>query len=448
MRCLGPGGALNPINIRLAPPEIAYCLNDSRSEVLFVDDAFSAMLSKLWPLLESVEHVVFMGEESLPDGCIDYESLVAESEPIQDLSEGGDELAGLFYTGGTTGRAKGVMLSHDNLVFNAINAVADMGYGPGSIYMHAAPMFHLADMASTFAVTLAGGTHGIVPRFDVEEVLSFIERERVTHTLLVPTMVNLLASSGKIGDYDVSSVRRMLYGASPMPEAVLASAMEQMPDAEFAQGYGQTEASPLITTLPPEFHVSEGDKLRSAGRAALGVEVAILDNKDVECPRGEVGEICARGPNVMLGYWGMEEATAETLRNGWLHTGDLGYMDKDGFVFIVDRAKDMVITGGENVFSVEVENAIYTHPAVQECAVVGIPHDEWGEMVHAIVVLHEGHTLNEDELLAHCRERIAGYKIPRSIEFREESLPISGAGKILKNELRQPYWEGQGRGVN
>jgi long-chain acyl-CoA synthetase len=442
------GMVLNPINIRLAPPEIAYTMNDSRSSVLFVDDAFSAMLPILRPLMKSVSHVVFMGEGDLPEGCISYESLIDQHKPMADRSDGGAQLAGLFYTGGTTGRSKGVMLSHDNLVFNALNVVPEMGYGFDSIYMHAAPMFHLADMASTFAVTMAAGTHGIVPRFDVDGVLSFIEREKITHTLLVPTMINLLVSSGKISDFDVSSVKRMLYGASPMPEAVLIAAMEQMPDALFAQGYGQTEASPIITALAPEYHVVGGAKLRSAGRAALGVEVAIMDKDDVELPRGEVGEICARGPNVMLGYWGMEQASAETLRHGWLHTGDLGYMDEDGFVFIVDRAKDMIISGGENIFSVEVEGAIYSHPSVQECAIVGIPHDEWGEMVHAIVVLKEGHGLNEGELLAHCRALIAGYKLPRSIEFRSEPLPVSGAGKILKNELRQPFWENKNRGVN
>ncbi|MES3040683.1 MAG: long-chain-fatty-acid--CoA ligase [Pseudomonadota bacterium] len=442
------GAALNPVNLRLAPPEIAYTLNDSGSSILFVDDVFSAMLPSLRPLLESVGHVVFMGEGQLPEGCIDYEALIKQHQPMPDVSKGGTQLAGLFYTGGTTGRSKGVMLSHDNLVFNALNVVPELGYAQDSIYMHAAPMFHLADMASTFAVTLAAGTHGIIPRFDVEQVLGFIQQEKVTHTLLVPTMINLLVSSGRIGDFDISSLMRMLYGASPMPSALLAGAMAQMPGASFAQGYGQTEASPIITVLPSEYHVADGDKLHSAGRAALGVEVAVMDRSDVELPRGEVGEICARGPNVMLGYWGLAQASDETLRNGWLHTGDLGYMDDDGFVFIVDRIKDMIISGGENIFSVEVEGAIYSHPAVQECAVVGIPHDEWGEMVHAIVVFKEGHTLNEDELVAHCRVRIAGYKLPRSIVFRAEPLPVSGAGKILKNELRQPYWEGRGRAVN
>ncbi|WP_340676367.1 long-chain-fatty-acid--CoA ligase [Paraperlucidibaca sp.] len=442
------GAAVNPVNIRLAVPEIAYTLNDSGSTVLFVDDTFAALLPALRPQLEFVRHVIFAGDGEKPEGCLDYESLIEQSAPVEDANVGGDELAGLFYTGGTTGRSKGVMLSHDNLVFNALNVVAEMGYDRDTVYMHAAPMFHLADMASTFAVTLAAGTHCIVPRFDVDAVLQLIQQEKVTNTLLVPTMINLLASSGRIRDFDVSSMKRMLYGASPMPEAVLLSAMEQMPTVSFAQGYGQTEASPIITSLGPEYHVPGGAKLRSAGRAALGVEVAVMDADDREVPRGTVGEICARGANVMLGYWGMEAATAETLRHGWLHTGDLGYMDEQGFVFIVDRAKDMVISGGENIFSVEVEGAIYSHPAVRECAVIGIPDDRWGEAVHAVIVLGEGAEATESEIIDHCREKIAGYKVPRSVEFRTEPLPISGAGKILKNELRSPYWEGNQKQVN
>jgi acyl-CoA synthetase (AMP-forming)/AMP-acid ligase II len=442
------GAAVNPVNIRLAPPEIAYTLNDSGSKVLFVDDTFAALLPSLLPQLESIKHVVFMGEGECPQGCIDYESLVASSDRVSDADAGGDDLAGLFYTGGTTGRSKGVMLSHNNLVFNALNVVAEMGYDGDTIYMHAGPMFHLADMASTFAVTLAAGTHGIVPRFDVDEVLAFIEQEKVTNTLLVPTMVNLLASSGRIANYDVSSIKSMLYGASPMPEAVLISAMEQMPTVSFAQGYGQTEASPIITSLGPEYHIAGGEKLRSAGRAVLGVEVLVLDESDEALPHGTVGEICARGPNVMLGYWGMESTTAETLRKGWLHTGDLGYMDEDGFVFIVDRAKDMVISGGENIFSVEVESAIYSHSAVQECAVIGIPHEHWGEAVHAIVVLREESSASESDIIEHCREKIAGYKVPRTVDFRAEPLPISGAGKVLKNELRAPFWEEKNKRVN
>lgn len=442
------GAAANPVNIRLAPPEIAYTLEDSASRVLFVDDAFAPLLPVLRPLLACVAHIVFMGEGAVPEGCLGYEGLIRAAAPVPDAEAGGSQLAGLFYTGGTTGKSKGVMLSHDNLVYNALNVVPLMGYDEASVYLHAAPMFHLADMASTFAVTLAGATHSFVPRFDVEAVLATIQRERVTHTLLVPTMVNLLVTSGKVPACDIGSLRRLLYGASPMPEAVLTAALELMPGVEFTQGYGQTEAAPVITVLAPEHHVKGSPRLRSAGQAALGVEVRILDGDDREVPPGTVGEVCARGGNVMRGYWQIEDQTRAALRSGWLHTGDLGYMDEEGFVFIVDRAKDMVISGGENIYSVEVEGAIYQHPGVQECAVIGIPDEQWGEAVHAIVVPKPAVRLTPEQVIDHCRAHIAGYKLPRSVEIRTQSLPVSGAGKILKAELRQPFWEGRGRGVN
>lgn len=442
------GAACNPVNIRLAPPEIAYTLEDSGSSVLLIDDAFSQMLPALRPLLTAVRHVVFIGDGPCPEDCLDYERLLAQSAPVPDANAGGDDLAGLFYTGGTTGKSKGVMLSHDNIVYNALNVLPALGYDDQSVYLHAAPMFHLADMASTFAVTMGAGTHVAVPRFDVEAVLDAIARHRVTHTILVPTMINLLVHSGRLGDYDLSSWRRLMYGASPMPEAVLKKTMALLPGVELAQGYGQTEAAPVITFLEPRFHIEDGPKLTSAGRPAYGVEVIVADPEDRELPRGQTGEICARGMNVMQGYWGLKEQTEQTLRNGWLHTGDIGYMDEDGFVYIVDRAKDMIITGGENVFSVEVEGAIYEHPGVQECAVIGVPSEQWGEAVHAVVVPKPDVSLTAEEIIEHCRQRIAGYKLPRSVSFRSEPLPISGAGKILKTELRKPYWEEHNRQVS
>jgi len=442
------GGAANPVNIRLAAPEIGYTLDDSGSTVLFIDDAFARMLPDLRSLIQSIEHFVFIGDGPVPDGCLAYEDLIASHEPIKDANAGGDTLAGLFYTGGTTGKSKGVMLSHDNVLFNAINVIPALAYGSDTVYLHAAPMFHLADMASTFAVTMAGGTHVILPRFDVDALLASVASAQVSHTMLVPTMINLLISSGKIPQYQVSSLQRMMYGASPMPEAVLLRAMAALPGVGFTQGYGQTEAAPVISFLEPHHHVPGSAKLMSAGRAAFGVEVAILDPDDCELARGTVGEICARGMNVMQGYWGLQEQSQAALRNGWLHTGDLGYMDSEGFIFIVDRAKDMVISGGENIFSVEVEGAVYQHPAVQECAVIGIPSEQWGEAVLAIVVLKPGTKVTSEEIIAHCRVLIASYKVPRSVEIRLEPLPVSGAGKILKTDLRKPYWAGRTKSVN
>lgn len=440
------GGACNPVNTRLAVPEIAYTLNDSESAVLFVDGAFAGLLPQLRAQVHNLQHVVYLGDDACPEGCLDYEQLVAGNAAVPDAGSGGGDLAGLFYTGGTTGRSKGVMLTHDNIVFNALNVLPVQGFTEHSVYLHAAPMFHLADLANTYAVTMTGATHCFVPRFEVGPVLKAIESERVTHTILVPTMINMLVSSGEIGRHDVASLKRLLYGASPMPEALALEAMRQMPGVELTQAYGQTEAAPLLTSLPFEHH--RGARLKSAGRAVHGVEVCILDAQDQEVPRGTVGEICARGDNVMRGYWRLEQQTRETLRNGWLHTGDLGCMDGEGFIFIVDRGKDMIISGGENVFSVEVEGAIYQHPAVQECAVIGIPSEQWGEAVHAVVVPRAGCALTADEIVQHCRSLIAAYKVPRSVQIRTEPLPLSGAGKILKTELRKPFWQGRERAVN
>jgi long-chain acyl-CoA synthetase len=264
-------------------------------------------------------------------------------------------------------------------------------------------------------------------------------------------MVNMLVNHPEAGRHDMSSLARLLYGASPMPEAVLRRAFEVLPATRFVQAYGQSEASPVVTVLDHRYHSFEGPyagKLRSAGRGVLGCEVRILDENDVEVPRGTVGEICCRGDIVMLGYWKQPELTAKTLRNGWLHTSDGGTMDEDGFVYVVDRMKDMIVSGGENVYSAETEEALYSHPAVAECAVIGVPDDRWGERVHAIVRLKPGASVTVEDIIAHAQTRIAGYKCPRTIELRSEPLPLSGAGKILKTELRKPYWQGHANQVN
>lgn len=445
------GGIVVPINIRLAPPEIIFTLNDSETKILVVDDAFAAMLPALKGRMDTVTQIIFAGDGETPEGCINFETLIKNNQPAEDAAREGEDLAGLFYTGGTTGRSKGVMLTHNNLLSNALNMIPASQLNDEVIYLHAAPMFHLADCASTFAVTLVGGCHSFIPKFDPENTLKTIARDKVTNCLLVPTMVNMMINFPGLKNYDLSAFRRVMYGASPMPEAVLLKAMKLLPNCAFMQGYGMTETSPLITFLDGKYHTLEGPyagRLTSAGRAGVAVELKIADENDNEVPIGKVGEVLTRGPHVMKGYWKLEELTKETLRGGWMHTGDMAYMDKDGFIYIVDRSKDMIISGGENVYSTETENAIYQHPAVKECAVIGIPHKEWGEQVHAVVVLHEGQTLAEDELRKHCAELIAGYKCPRSVTFQKEPLPVSGAGKILKTEIRKPFWAGQGKGVN
>ena len=448
---LWAGGVFVPINTRLAAPEIAFWLNDSGSEVLFVDDAFLEPLKALEGKLDSVRTVIYLGDGETPAGMLNFEEILAAAPAVDDALRGYDDLAGLYYTGGTTGRSKGVMLSHRNLVCNALNVIPAFGFKYGTSWLHAAPMFHIADGLAVFGMTMVAGRHVFIPSFTPQASLQAIERHRITNALFVPTMVNMVVNHPDIADFDLSSIKSIVYGASPMPESVIVKAMELMPDCEFTHAYGQTECAPLATLTGPEFHVLEGPnagKFKSAGRAVLGVEVRIVDESDTEVARGTVGEICIRGPNVMLGYWQQPELTAETLRGGWMHSGDGGYMTDDGFVYVVDRVKDMIISGGENVYSAEVENTIYQHPAVAECAVIGIPSERWGEAVHAIVRLKDGAAADAEELIAHCRQLIAGFKCPGSVIFHDAPLPLSGAGKILKTELRKPYWEGREKQVH
>jgi len=445
------GGVFVPINIRLAPPEIAHWLNDSGASVLMVDDAFLPALEAARGQVGGVRQVVHVSDGAAADGAIAFESLVEGRQAMAPIDEGGDQLAGIFYTGGTTGRSKGVMLSHRNLALNAIEFMTSAGFNRDSVYLHAPPMFHIANSAAMLATVSAAGAGVVIPAFEPTATMQAIQDHEVNISLLVPTMVNMVVRHPDIGAYDLSSLKDVIYGASPMPEAVIRRALEVIPGARFRQAYGQTEAAPVLTFLEPERHVFDGPlagKIKSAGQAVPGVELAILDPNDREVPRGEIGEICARGENVMLGYWGQPDLSAETLRNGWLHTGDGGRMDEEGYVYVVDRMKDMIISGGENVYSAEVENAIYQHPAVAECAVIGIPHAKWGEQVHAVVRLKADATLDAEGLMAFCHELIAGYKCPRSVAFATAPLPLSGAGKILKTELRKPYWEGYERQVN
>ena len=445
------GGVFVPINTRLAPPEIEYWLSDSESTVLLVDDAFAEIAPAMREACPALETLIHVGDGPAPEGFLSYETLIAETAPCEAAARGGDDMVGIFYTGGTTGRSKGVMLTHNAMILNALQAAAPLGYRRGAVYLHSAPMFHLANGAGMVNNTLNTGVNVFIPRFEPEAVLHAIARDKVTHALLVPTMINMLINHPATPSTDLSSLERLLYGASVIPEAVLKKAMELMPHVGFGQAYGQTEAAPVLTLLTPDRHVLDGPKagkLKSAGQPVAGVELRIVDEDDNPVPPGTVGEVTARGPNVMAGYWKLPEVTETTLRGGWLHTGDAGYLDEDGFLFIVDRTKDMIVSGGENVYSAEVEHALYQHAAVAECAVIGVPSEQWGEQVHAIVRLKEGAQADEAELIAHSKGLIANYKCPRSVSFRDEPLPVSGAGKILKRDLRAPFWGDAERQVN
>jgi long-chain acyl-CoA synthetase len=447
---LWAGAVMVPVNTRWSMQELAACLNDAAAVLLLVDTAHCGTAAELRTRCPTLRQVLLAAADDDHD-LISTESLIGASSPVPDAARRDDDLAALFYTGGTTGRAKGVMLSHANLMANSLTAMANMNISGDTIHLHVSPMFHVAGGARLFSVTVAGGTHAVIPTFEPELFLDALERFRVTLTVVVPTMLNRLVNHPGLRDYDLSSLEMLSYGASPMPEALLERAIALFPDVRFLQSYGMTELSPVATVLRPRFHVFDGPDagfVRSAGQPVYNADVTILDDTGNELEQGEVGEICVRGPMVMQGYWQQPELTAQTLRGGWMHTGDAGYIGERGFLFLVDRIKDMIVTGGENVYSAEVENVLYQHAAVAECAVIGIPSADWGEAVHAVVTLRPGMTVSADDLLSHCRSRIAGYKCPKSIELRGTDLPKNGAGKILKVELRKPFWDDQSRSIN
>ena len=445
------GACVVPLNIRWSPVENAYSLNDAGVEVLLVDNTFAKMVPALKAQGVNLKTVIFMGEGELPDGMLSYEKLISVHQPTADAYRGNDDLAGIYYTGGTTGFPKGVMLTHTNLWSSAIALTSIINLQEDHRVLHAAPMFHLADGAMTQGGMLAGATHVFIPMFTPTGTVKAISDKKATHALLVPVMIQMVINDPSIKEADLSSLEFVLYGASPIAEAVLVQAMETLPQADFAQGYGQTELAPLATMLSPKYHTTEGPfagKLKSAGQAIPCVEINIVDANGNGLPLGEIGEIAVKGPNAMVGYWNKPEETAVSLRNGWVHTGDAGYMDDEGFVFLVDRVKDMIVSGGENVYSAEVENAVSNHPAVGQVVVIGIPSKEWGEQVHAEVILKEGQTATEADIIAKTKEYIANYKCPRSVTFRTEPFPLSGAGKLLKRDVRKPYWEGKDRQIN
>ena len=444
------GAIFQPINTRLASPEVTFWLNDSEAKVLFVDSAFVQLVNEIRHELKHIETIVFLDDADTPEGYLSYNSLVS-ANPIPDSHRNGDDLAGLFYTGGTTGRSKGVMLSHTNLVINAMQAVPLIDCREKDRILHVAPMFHIADAFICMTSVITCGSNYFLPTFDPCSLMKIVQESKIERMLLVPTMVNLLVNHPDISEYDLTSIRGIVYGASPMPEPVIKKAMSVMPQTLFYQAYGQTEAAPAITILPAERHVFEGPlsgKMKSAGQAVPGIDLVIMNEDGKVVDADTIGEICMRGPNVMRGYRNLESQTEKTIVDGWLHTGDGGFLDKDGFLFVVDRVKDMIISGGENVYSAEVEATIYQHIAVNQCAVIGIPSEKWGEAVHAIVVLHDDAEVDEQTLILHCKKLIAGFKCPQSISFRTEPLPLSGAGKILKTELRLPFWADKDKNVS
>jgi long-chain acyl-CoA synthetase len=422
----GAGMVIVPLNQRHSSAELGYALEDSGAKVLFAAPGIDAPR-------EAVEHAIDLDDA--------YEGLIAGTPPgdFPDVLPP-DTLAGLFYTGGTTGAAKGVMLTHRNLIANALHFQACWPFGPDTCWLVVAPLFHAAGSIAVLATAWNAGEQVVLPAFDPGAALDLVQSHHVTATLVVPTMLAALSEEQLERPRDVSSLRWISHGGAPIATETLRRAHAAFPDATLLHIFGATETSPIATLLLKEEDLLDAPQARSCGQPAVGVEVAVLEASGSRAASGTVGEVVIRGDNVMAGYWNKPDETAAALTGGWYHTGDLGYLDDHSYLYLVDRSKDMIVSGGENVYSTEVEEVLYRHEAVLEAAVFGIPDARWGEAVHAVVVPRVD--VDEEELLRHCRAAIAAYKVPKQIELRSEPLPKSGAGKVLKRELRAPHWEG------
>ena len=439
------GSILNPLNLRLAPKELAFILQDSGATVCFVDAFFAPLIDKVRQEA-GLEKVVLIGAGDVPHD-VEYEAVVGAGEDVLPAEPEEDDTSILMYTGGTTGLPKGVVLDNRALMLDLYKVATRWGMNEEFVYLHQTPMFHAASLGAILAIPAVGGETTFVALFDPPAVLDVIEARKVSMTVMVPTMISMLINHPSFKPARLASLSVLTYGASPMPSALLEQVLAMFPDMDIYQGYGMTENCGLLTALGPEEHRRGGDVLRSAGRPLPGSVVSIRDEHGEPLPPGQTGEVCARAGNYMREYWNRPDETAAAFADGWYHTGDAGYVDAEGYVYLVDRVKDMIVTGGENVYSAEVENAIGSHPGVAQVAVIGVPSDKWGEEVMAIVVPKDGAEIDVGDIQDWARERIAGFKVPKKVEFRSEPLPLSGAMKVLTRELRAPFWEGKERGV-
>ena len=434
------GAVTVPVNFRLSQGEMIECVQDAEPKVLLVDRhhiEHARAIRRECPWLETL---IYAGEGAAPDGFLSCEELLSSAEQRELQPSGNDDTLVIFYTGGTTGRSKGVMLTHINLFTNALGGIPLYRLVERETHLLAGPMFHTAAGSRVYTATMMGTHTVILAKFDVLETMQTVEKHCINTMQIVPTMLQLMLDHPRFSEFDLSSLRMITYGASPIPVALLERALTLLPTVSFAQSYGMTEASPVVTVLDGDDHSLEAarlSRLESVGRAVFHNQVRIVNAERQALGVGEVGEIAVKGASIMKGYWRAPELTSAVLEDGWYYTGDSGYLDEDGYLFLVGRIKDMIVSGGENVYPIEIENILSRHPDIKECAVVGVPHETWGESVHAVVRLAVQAVGSESDIIDYCRERIAHYKCPTGVTFMEQPLPVSAVNKILKSELRK-----------
>jgi len=449
------GGILNPINIRLTPRDIAYILNHSGSTFLFFHQDFAPLVQAIRPLLPATKCFVVMEGECAEPATHEYEQLLASAslayhKPAVDEND----IAELFYTSGTTGMPKGVATTHRTLYLHALNMGMGMRSSDADVILHIVPLFHVNGWGTPQILTAVGGTHVMLRKFDPVACFTLAERHHVTRMIGVPAMFNAMVNHPDLGKFDLSSVENVMLGGAPAAPALVKAIQEKF-GCRCIVGYGLTETTPVVTLAWPKAHLmgesveQQLERQAKTGYPLIGVEVRVVDaaGEDVKPDGQEVGEIVVHSNVVMEGYYNDPEATRDAIRDGWFHTGDMAVVDDEGYVLITDRSKDIIISGGENISSVEIESCLYAHPAIFEAAVVAVPDQQWGEVPKAIVVFKPGRTATEDELLKHCKANLAGFKVPKSIDVRD-SLPKGGTGKILKAELREPFWRGHDKRVH
>ncbi len=441
------GAIFVPLNFRSKQDELTYMLGNAEAKVLLVGNRYLDMARAMLPHLPSVTQYISLDnrQEDMPY----YEELVSSSPPDEVFSEiEDDDITILAYTAGTTGRPKGVPLRHSAFAAYVLDNVDPASPDIEERNLVSVPLYHIAGIQAMMAATYAGRTLVLMRQFETKEWMEVAQREQVTRAILVPTMLKRIIDAPDFAKYDLSSLRVLTYGAAPMPFEVIKKAIEAIPWVKFINAFGQTETASTITALGPDDHIIEGDaeerdkKLRrltsSIGRPLPRVEVKIIDEQGKEVPQGEVGEIVARGPRMMSGYWRDELKTAQVMtHDGWLRTGDMGWVDEEGYIYLAGRGDDMIIRGGENISPEEVENVLYSHPKIEEAAVIGVPDPEWGQEPVAFVVLKRGETATEEEIIEYCRSMLS-FKRPRAVVFLD-SLPRNPMGKVLKRVLREQY---------